>query len=610
MIGTLASRGARLAGILLALALAHSGQAMAAGGQPAYEIAFASFAPLNSDVFIANADGGNAKPFLPSAELESNASFSADGKWIVFTSRRAGSSDIYRAHPDGSGLERLVGHRAYDDQAALSPDGRSLAFVSSRSGQADIWILDLRTKTLRNLTHHPAGDFRPSWSPDGQWLAFSSDRASEHPRIRKGDFTLRHSTEIFVVKADGSGLRQVTSDHMFAGSPSWSPDGAQLAFYAATLPELSNITAARRLRGTTQIETIDLKTGARRTLTSGSGEKWSPRWLSADRTAYVSGGPEGGVEQAGGPPGARGAFNSPSWSPDGKRMVFHRDVDQAWPPHHRWVSLDPQFGLMRTGIFPSYAPTGDRFVSNDQTAGILHNSILIMQADGSGRTVLFGEADRSALAPSWSRQGDRIAFGLGQFFQGIKGPAQADIAVIGADGQGLKLLTDGKANYAFPDWSGDGRQIVYRQAGAANALDILDVETGKSRVLLAGAAHYNFPAWSPTADLIAFTADIDGDYEVYTIRADGTKLTRLTHSPGNDAHNSWSPDGRWIAFTSARGGFKDEAVLHPANPQPYGDIYVMRADGTDVRQLTDEPFEKGTPNWVPVRRDQAGRVRK
>jgi len=593
----------RLARVIATMVLAWSARpALAAepAGKPAYEIAFAGFGPVNSDIFIADADGSHAKPFLPHPELDSNASFSHDGKWVLFTSRRAGTSDIYRARPDGSGLEALAASPAFDDQAALSPDGRSLAFVSSRSGQADIWVLDLASKALRNLTNHPAGDFRPSWSPDGKWLAFSSDRDSEHPRLPKGDFTLRHSTEIYVVKADGTGLRRITENHQYGGSPAWSPDGAKLAFYATTIEEVRNITAARRLRGVTQIETVDIETGARQVLTSGAGEKWSPHWLSPDKIGYVSGGPDGGVETTTAPPGARGEFKSPSWSPDGRHMLFHREVDPAWPPHRRWVSLDPRFGLTRVGIFPSYSPTGDRRVSNDKTAGILHNSILMMNADGSGTSVLFGDPEKSALAPTWSRQGDRIAFGLGQFFQNIKGPAQADIAIIDAKGGGLRMLTHGGGNFGFPDWSGDGRHIVYREAGAVKALDIVDLDTGASRVLLAGSAHYNFPAWSPTDDVIAFTADIDGDYEIYSIRPDGSELKRLTRSPGNDAHNAWSPDGQWIAFTSARGGFKDEAVLHPANPQPYGEIFVMRADGSEAHALTDEPFEKGTPNWAPV----------
>jgi TolB protein len=585
--------------LTLALAVV-CGIAPAVAREADYEVVFASFAPINSDIFIADANGDNARPLLPDAEFDANASFSRDGKWVVFTSRRAGTSDIYRARIDGSKLEALVASPAFDDQAALSPDGRSLAFVSSRSGQADIWVMDLATKATRNLTNHPAGDFRPAWSPDGQWLAFSSDRDSSHPRSPKGDFTIRHSTEIYVVKANGSDLRRVTQDGQYGGSPTWSPDGGKLAFYATTIQEVRNITSPLRLRGTSQIEFVDLKTGARQALTSGSGEKWSPHWLSPDKVGYVTGGPEGGVETTNGSSGARGEFSSPNWSADGRHMLFHREVDKTWPPDHRWVSLDPRFALKRVGVFPSYSPSGDRRVSNDKTAGILHNSILMMQADGTQASVLFTDPEKSALAPSWSRQGDRIAFGLGQFFQNLQGPAQADIAVIDTQGVGLRILTHGGGNFGFPDWSPDGRHLVYRQAGAVRALDVLDLDTGASRVLLSGPAHYNFPSWSPTDGAIAFTADIDGDYEIYSIRADGSDLKRLTRSPGNDAHNAWSPDGKWIAFASARGGFKDEALLHPANPQPYGEIFVMRADGSEAHALTDEPYEKGTPAWAPI----------
>src|SRR5499427_10954766 len=110
--------------------------------------------PSDSTLFIAKADGSDERPLLPNSGLDYNASFSADGKWIIFTSERGGSADIYRVHPDGSGLERLTNNPAYDDQATLSPDGKLLAFVSSRgTGSADIWVLELMTKKVRNLTH-------------------------------------------------------------------------------------------------------------------------------------------------------------------------------------------------------------------------------------------------------------------------------------------------------------------------------------------------------------------------------------------------------------------------------------------------------------------------
>ena len=88
------------------------------------------------------------------------------------------------------------------------------------------------------------------------------------------------------------------------------------------------------------------------------------------------------------------------------------------------------------------------------------------------------------------------------------------------------------------------------------------------------------------------------------MRTDGTDVKRLTNTPGNDAHSAWSPDGLWIAFTSERGHFKDETALHPSQRQTYGDLYVMRADGTDVRRLTDDQFEEGTPSCIPLMRSR------
>jgi Tol biopolymer transport system component len=110
----------------------------------------------------------------------------------------------------------------------------------------------------------------------------------------------------------------------------------------------------------------------------------------------------------------------------------------------------------------------------------------------------------------------------------------------------------------------------------------------------------NFPVWSPRGDLIAFMRRIDGNFEIMTIHPDGTGLKQLTFTKGNEAHMAWSPDGERLLFTSSRMGFKDEAVLIGA-PQPYGEIFVMSKDGTDVEQLTDDQWEEGGPAWQPRR---------
>lgn len=585
-----------------------AGQHTAGPPAGAYGIAFASFAPLDNDVYIARGDGSGAQPLLAGRWHDYNASLSPDGSWVTFTSERSGSADIWRVKPDGTALERLVAGPAFDDQAVLSPDGARLAFVSDRSGQADIWVLDLATRALANVTNHPGGDFRPAWSPDGRWLAFTSDRASAQTKF---NFSTQHSTALYLVRPDGRELRRLGALGAFEGSPGWSPDGRSVVFYQCDLASGTAIVSPRRLPGTTQIAAIDIDGGARQVLTGGPGVKLSPHWLPGKRLGYVSGGalaflPAGGT----GDGTINGEINSPSWSADGRMMVFHRETDSAWPPFQRWHSLDPAFALLRTGVFPSYLPDGGRIVLNDRTAGILHNSIITVGADGGQPAMLFHDDSRSALAPVVSPSGRQIAFGIGRFFQSVQGKAVADIALIDADGTNLTLLTDGSGNFGLPSWSPDGRQLVYRAAGGAqDGLNIMDVASRSTRHVPGTGAKDNFPAWSPRGDLISFTSNRDGDYEIYTVHPDGSGLTRLTRRPGNDAHNSWSPDGEWIAFTSAAGGFKDEAVLHAYNPQPYGDLYVMRADGSDVRRLTDNQFEEGTPAWSPVVKGAVARYR-
>jgi TolB protein len=573
--------------------------------EPSYTIAYASFAPVHAELFLADADGNHPKTFLPTPAQQWNASFSQDGAWIVFTATRNGSADIYRAHPDGSGLERLTDDAAFDDQSALSPDGRTLAFVSTRSGHAEIWALDLRTKRLRNLTNHAGGHFRPVWSPDGQWIAFSSDRDSP-PLKRPNGFETIQRTEIYVMRsADGSGLRQVTHTGSYAGSPCFSRDGKQLLIYTASFEDVIAISDPRRLRATTQIAVVDVASGATRPVTSGKGEKWSPRWVGPEVIGYAGGGPDGGLEFTAATQGARGEFNHPHWSPDGRRMIFHRDMGQTWPPVMETSPAGAQFRLLRAGIFPSFSPSGDRLTFTTGFSAFLHNGLMASSADGSNRWLIHDDLEHNTVAPSWSPRGDLIAFGSGGAFAGVlsQGRQVSNIAVVAPDGSGFRLLTQGDANNGFPSWSPDGRRIVFRlQDERGKGLRILDVETGKITVLTDGNGNRdNFPAWSPKGDEISFSSDREeGDWEIYSIHTDGTALKRITHIPGNDAHSSWSPDGQWLVFATGRDGFKDEMALHPHNPQSYGEIAVMRPDGSDVRVLTDNPWEDSTPRWAPM----------
>ncbi len=564
-----------------------------------YQIAFANFGPLNTDIFIADGKGNNPRPLASSPALEYNASFSNDGKWVVFTSNRNGSSDIYRIHPDGSGLEQLTNDPSFDDQAVFSPDGKKLAFVSSRTKQADIFIMDIATRKVTNLTNHPAGDFRPAWSPDGQSIAFSTDRDSKKP---KPVFTLWHSTEIYTIQIDGSDLKRRTSTNTYAGCPSWSPDGKQIVYYEAALQQVRNMNTVMKTNATTQLSVLNLTDNTKQTITKDTGEKIFPRWLNDNRIAYLTWVDGGGILFSDGSKGATGDFDNPSWSTDGNQMLFHRELNNEKPPFYKLYSRDKKFQLIRSGVFPCFNPAGDGLICNDKTAGIHHNQIMSMDNNGKNRFILFGDPVKSALGPVWSPDGQRIVFGFGKYFQSLQGPAIGDIAIINKDGSGLRVLTNGKGNYGFPSWSSDNKKIVYRAStDSMKGLLIIEIETGKITTLTTNSQD-NFPVWSPTGNLIAFTSKREGNYDLFTIKPDGSDLKRITNDPGNEAHSVWSPDGKWIAFSSGVQGFKDESALHPYNPQPYGEICVMRADGTDMRVLTDNQFEEATPAWRVLRK--------
>ena len=104
----------------------------------------------------------------------------------------------------------------------LSPDGKTLAYVSTHGGArtANIWVMDLATRRTRNLTGDGRkdipltmnGNFRPAWSPDGQWIAFTSDRGERWIGAEQGAGAGHsHPTSLYVMRADGSGLRRLTT---------------------------------------------------------------------------------------------------------------------------------------------------------------------------------------------------------------------------------------------------------------------------------------------------------------------------------------------------------------------------------------------------------------
>src|SRR5262249_44536786 len=143
----------------------------------------------------------------------------------------------------------------------------------------------------------------------------------------------------------------------------------------------------------------------------------------------------------------------------------------------------------------------------------------------------------------------------------------------------------------------DGKRFVYRTFSKQGyGLRIRNLETNAETSLT--SEYDNFPLWSPRGDLILFSRLTEDAYEIFTIKPDGTSLKRLTSTHGNDAREAGSAEGEYIVFAISRMGLKDEG-FYPDAPQPYGEFFVMRYDGTGVEQLTDNQWEEGPPAWQP-----------
>ncbi|MBN2011915.1 PD40 domain-containing protein [candidate division KSB1 bacterium] len=219
--------------------------------------------------------------------LRPGMSWSPDGNYLAFTARAAGEDALQIMHVDKKEIVAI--HKFGLDglfAPAWSPVSDEIAFVGVKDGHSDIYIYDRQTDQLRHVTNDIFTDLEPAWSPDGNDIAFVSDRKENvEPTELIGDIRIEdydyHSTDIYIIHKDGSGMRRITDSPFNQTSPVWHPDGTYLLYVSDQ-------------SGVANIYYRDIQSGKETTLTnliSGSAQiSWGIRSKRLAFTAFANGG--------------------------------------------------------------------------------------------------------------------------------------------------------------------------------------------------------------------------------------------------------------------------------------------------------------------------------
>ncbi len=213
---------------------------------------------------------------------ETFPSWSPDGSRIAFASNRTGGYQVYTMKPDGSDVQPLTLSQkyGYSGWPVWSPDGKRIAYTAGGTpDQTEIYVINADGSSAQQLTHHNTLVARPLWSPDGNRILYTFQKVVSDNQAR---------FNVYIINADGSGLHALTTGDTVDRNPVWSPDSSRIAFN-------SNLGDNR----TDEVFTISPDASGLIQLTHGGG-------------LY------------------------PSYSPDGKYIVYARHTD-ASQPHQLYV---------------------------------------------------------------------------------------------------------------------------------------------------------------------------------------------------------------------------------------------------------------------------------
>jgi TolB protein len=254
------------------------------------------------------------------------------------------------------------------------------------------------------------------------------------------------------------------------------------------------------------------------------------------------------------------------------------------------LKLGPLVRLTSDGLDkqrPSWAPDGRRLLYARHTSDGAHIWQYILDLESPQATPRrLTERKEPEYHGAFAPDGARVLF-TAITLKGTQG--NLDIALIGADGSGLKAIAgdQGKLSHQdWPAWSPDGHRFAFSSTHEGNQEIYTARSDGSDVVRVTQSPGLDaHPCWSPDGKSIAFATDRWGGLELAAAAPDGTGLVRLTASPGLDDYPAYSPDGRRLAFVTNRDG--------------QFEIYVAASDGSEPQNVSRHPSRDRYPTWTP-----------
>jgi serine/threonine protein kinase/Tol biopolymer transport system component len=478
----------------------------------------------------------------------------ATGVWW-WTTRFSLSPATGQTTPVQRNLTRLTFGSGLQTDVTFSPDGRFIAYASDRAGNFDIWVQPVAGGDAVQITKSPAPDTQPAWSPDGSTIAFRSER---------------DGGGVFLVPALGGQQRKLASEGVY---PRWSPDGSQVLLQSAAwwnAPDSIALVVVRPGEAARPIIADFLKGG--RFYWAGWHPDGRISVIGRHRTL---GGGFFTVSSAGGEPVKsepapalvpvinRLDVYQFTWMPDGRHVIVEAaqsaGVMNLWRlaaegDRLTWSAADRLTTGATRDVGAARSPDGKRLAYTVATQSVgLYAYGLPRRSSLSGQAAPLNSQDQTVLTSDVSRDGRRLAYEALQ--TGTQGTSRlwAQDLISGA----RESLSPDDAGRRAPVWSPDGSMLAYHYLSSARG-SVLAVQDAGARERFVSSSRENgyvIPThWTPDGRFVlASDRKSGGLVSIGLWPVDRTdqaepQRTLLSDPSMNLWQGRFSPDGRWLSF--------------------------------------------------------------